>query len=538
MGSVSHFIKSKISTKFQAPGKEKPHLSSEEWVLVSLLGIYLLTVIWGLLADGTWDDDCVDRYYNTCQAFDHPQHFIGLWNRPLFVLLFALPVLLSKYAIITLMPAVSIITNYALYKAARLQNIRNAYLVIPFLTFQAFYFPISFSALAEPLAACIMAMGLLFHVKKKYLAFVIVGSLLPLARLELSPLLVFWLIILIQQKHWKIIPLLIVPTLLWNFAGTYFSGDPIWLLSQIFGQGDTVNRYGQTTFWSYFQRYIFVVGPVVFYFLLIGLFEQIYQRRLNLFVSIQFLVGFAIYVVFSWKLSLGQAAGFLRHLISLSPLAAYLALSGFNHWINSADENNTRIRNLFWSIIILLLTYAFLSKKLILHNLITPEAEYTNLLIISVLTLIFIGAIYFSKSFNSKTFQNYIISTIIVLTVGYTLITEPPDKNSSEEREIMKLISDWYVEYDVHRYKTYANHGWFYYANTLERFGDQFGQVTLANLNAAPDSAVVIWENHYSQRLRGDVPLDSLRNNPRFKEIHRLTSHETKFNAIVYQVIN
>ena len=538
MGSVSHFIKSKISTKFQAPGKEKPHLSSEEWVLVSLLGIYLLTVIWGLLADGTWDDDCVDRYYNTCQAFDHPQHFIGLWNRPLFVLLFALPVLLSKYAIITLMPAVSIITNYALYKAARLQNIRNAYLVIPFLTFQAFYFPISFSALAEPLAACIMAMGLLFHIKKKYLAFVIVGSLLPLARLELSPLLVFWLIILIQQKHWKIIPLLIVPTLLWNFAGTYFSGDPIWLLSQIFGQGDTVNRYGQTTFWSYFQRYIFVVGPVVFYFLLIGLFEQIYQRRLNLFVSIQFLVGFAIYVVFSWKLSLGQAAGFLRHLISLSPLAAYLALSGFNHWINSADENNTRIRNLFWSIIILLLTYAFLSKKLILHNLITPEPEYTNLLIISVLTLIFIGAIYFSKSFNSKTFQNYIISTIIVLTVGYTLITEPPDKNSSEEREIMKLISDWYVEYDVHRYKTYANHGWFYYANTLERFGDQFGQVTLANLNAAPDSAVVIWENHYSQRLRGDVPLDSLRNNPRFKEIHKLTSHETKFNAIVYQVIN
>lgn len=538
MGSVSHFIKSKISTKFQAPGKEKPHLSSEEWVLVSLLGIYLLTVIWGLLADGTWDDDCVDRYYNTRQAFDHPQHFIGLWNRPLFVLLFALPVLLSKYAIITLMPAVSIITNYALYKAARLQNIRNAYLVIPFLTFQAFYFPISFSALAEPLAACIMAMGLLFHVKKKYLAFVIVGSLLPLARLELSPLLVFWLIILIQQKHWKIIPLLIVPTLLWNFAGTYFSGDPIWLLSQIFGQGDTVNRYGQTTFWSYFQRYIFVVGPVVFYFLLIGLFEQIYQRRLNLFVSIQFLVGFAIYVVFSWKLSLGQAAGFLRHLISLSPLAAYLALSGFNHWINSADENNTRIRNLFWSIIILLLTYAFLSKKLILHNLITPEAEYTNLLIISVLTLIFIGAIYFSKSFNSKTFQNYIISTIIVLTVGYTLITEPPHKNSSEEREIMKLISDWYVEYDVHRYKTYANHGWFYYANTLERFSDQFGQVTLANLNSAPDSAVVIWENHYSQRLRGDVPLDSLRNNPRFKEIHKLTSHETKFNAIVYQVIN
>lgn len=538
MSSVSHSKKNIASTEAQAPAYAEPRLSSEEWVLVSLLGIYLLTVIWGLLADGTWDDDCVDRYYNTRQAFDHTQHFIGLWNRPLFVLLFAIPVLLSKYAIITLMPAVSIITNFTLYKAAKLQNNRNAYLVIPFLTFQAFYFPISFSALAEPLAACIMALGLLFYVQKKYLAFVIVGSLLPLARLELSPLLVFWFIILIQQKHWKIIPLLMVPTLLWNFAGTYFSGDPIWLYSQIIGQGDIVNRYGQTHFWSYFQRYIFVVGPVVFYFLLIGLFEQIYRRKLDLFVTTQFLVGFAIYVVFSWKLSLGQAAGFLRHLISLSPLVAYLALTGFNHWIHSIDEKNARIRSLVWSLIILLLTYAFLSKKLILHNLITPEPDYTNLLIISILTLIFIGAITFRKSFNSKPILNVIISTIIVLTVGYTLVTEPPDKNNSEEREIMTLISDWYVEYDVHRYKTYANHGWFFYANTLDRWSDRFGQVTLANLNSAPDSAVVIWENHYSQRLRGDVPLDSLRDNPRFKEIHKLTSHETKFNAIVYQVIN
>jgi len=535
---VSQSTTNEVLTESQVPGKVKPRLSSEEWVLVSLLGIYLLTVIWGLLADGTWDDDCVDRYYNTRQAFDHPKHFIGLWNRPLFVLLFALPVLLSKYAIITLMPVVSIITNYALYRAAKLQNIRNAYLVIPFLTFQAFYFPISFSALAEPLAACIMALGLLFYLEKKYVAFVIVGSLLPLARLELSPLLVFWLIILIQQKQWKIIPLLIVPTLLWNFAGTYFTGDPIWLYSQTFGQGQTANRYGQTSFWSYFQRYIFVVGPVVFYFFLIGLFEKIYQRRVDLFVSIQFLVGFFIYVVFSWKLSLGQAAGFLRHLISLSPLVAYLALNGFNQWFNSIHEKKARIRTLIGSIIILILTYVFLSEKLIIHHLIIPEADYANLLVISTLLLFFIGAIFFRKSIKVKTLLRYVVSTIIVLTIGYTLVTEPPDKNNSEEREIMKLLSDWYIEHDVYRFKTYANHGWFYYANTLDRSSDRFGQVTMANLEAAPDSAVVIWENHYSQRLRGDVPLDSLRNNPRFEELLKLTSHETKFNAIVFQVIN
>ena len=45
-------------------------------------------VIWGLLSDATWDDDCATRYYNARDAIQNPLQFISIWNRPLFVILF------------------------------------------------------------------------------------------------------------------------------------------------------------------------------------------------------------------------------------------------------------------------------------------------------------------------------------------------------------------------------------------------------------------------------------------------------------------
>ena len=53
-----------------------------------------------MLSDATWDDDCPGRYYNALLAFKDPKQFIGLWNRPLFMLLFALPLKLGRNIIV------------------------------------------------------------------------------------------------------------------------------------------------------------------------------------------------------------------------------------------------------------------------------------------------------------------------------------------------------------------------------------------------------------------------------------------------------
>ncbi len=531
--------------------KSKPQLSPKpaalemqpleldrKWVLLGLAAVYLLTVAWGLIAQAPWDDDCLARYYNVRNAFNEPTTFISLWNRPLFTFLFVLTLQFGKHIIVFQMAVFAVLTYFALYKAAKTFKMPNAYLIIPFTAFQTFFFPISYSALAEPLAACIIALGFLFYSRKQFLAFTLIGSLLPLARLELSPLLAFWALVLILEKQWKFIPLFVGPTLLWNFGGTYFRGDPIWLYSITLGKETVENKYGHTTFWHYFQRYNYVIGPVIFYYFMLGLFEKIYRRKPDWFVTLQFAAGFMIYVVFSWKLNLGHAAGFLRHLVALSPLAAILALQGFNLWIDVIADKKQKMRILIYSIVIIILTLLFFSKKLFWHHSITEDPEYVKLSIISLLTAVFaIGAYLGPTLFIKKQVRLGVTVMVVGLTIAYTLITEPPNKNFMPERQTMVKVSEWYVKNKLQNTKTYVNHTWFFYGQDLDKFDDNFAHVTQENLNKAEPGSIVIWESHYSHRLFGDVQLSYFENNPNFKEILRHRTSDNRFAVVVFQKV-
>jgi hypothetical protein len=178
---------------------------------------YLLSVICGLLADAPWDDDCIGRYSNTVNAIHDPKQFISLWNRPLFTLLFFLPMQLGQHAVTFIMPAICIVGAWYLYQSVKLSEIKNTWLVVPFFLFQTYFFSISRQALTEPLAATIIGMGLYFFLKKKYLLFVVIGALLPLARIELSFLFVIWAYLLIKEKQWIYIVFDAYYLILWTF---------------------------------------------------------------------------------------------------------------------------------------------------------------------------------------------------------------------------------------------------------------------------------------------------------------------------------
>ena len=94
---------------------------------------------------------------------------------------------------------------------------------------------------------------------------------------------------------------------------------------------------------------------------------------------------------------MGQAAGFLRHLVSLSPLAGFLALAGYNYWIDSVFEKYQKHRIFIYSLIIFVLTFLFLSKELVIHHIVGNEPEYIKLINILVLTFIFAIAAYISN---------------------------------------------------------------------------------------------------------------------------------------------
>ncbi|MFK7787656.1 MAG: tetratricopeptide repeat protein, partial [Crocinitomicaceae bacterium] len=304
---------------------------TETRLVIGLLLLYaVVNVIFGIYDKAPWDDDCVVRYYNALNAFNEPGKFISLWNRPLFMVLFAPVVQLGKWSIYVWMIILTVVGAYFLYKGMKKMGRGNAFMIVPFLLFQTYFFSISRNAESEPLAVLMICLGVYFLANKKWFWFALIGGLLPLARLELAALLIFWAYILFKEKQYKYILVLGVPMVLWNIAGGIIEGDFAYVFNKTFGKNESPNRYGHGTFGHYFQRYIYVVGPGLYTFFIIGIVAKIKRWNLDAFFFWQMVTGFFLYVLFSWKLDMGNAAGFLRNLLPLAPFTAVLALEGFN----------------------------------------------------------------------------------------------------------------------------------------------------------------------------------------------------------------
>ncbi len=320
-----------LRSAFQFEHQLKTNNPIEKYLVWFFLVVYTgVNLYFGFNEDATWDDDCPTRYYNTLNAFNEPHNFISVWNRPLFVLIFSPIVHLGRNSIFVSMVILTAVAAYYLYRGLKVQGIANAYMILPLLLFQTYFFTISRNAETEPISVALMCFGFYFLTKKNWLAFAIIGGLMPLARLELSVLLLFWGWYLLKETQYKYILVLGIPMVIWNLAGWLIEGDILYVINSTLGQENETNRYGHTTFGHYFQRYIYVVGPIIYLFFIIGLIDLIKRLKLDFFIFWQLVAGFFLYVVFSWKLNMGNAAGFLRNLIPLAPLTALVALEGFN----------------------------------------------------------------------------------------------------------------------------------------------------------------------------------------------------------------
>ncbi len=506
----------------------------EKKIAIALIVIsYIIYVAWGILSNGTWDDDCVGRYYNTIDAFNNPKHFIDLWNRPLFVVLFALPLQLGKFMIPVIMPAFSAISAWLLYKSARMLGLRHALLVVPFLLFQAFFIGIGRDAMTEPLAVTIISAGIYFSLKEKWMAFVLVGSLLPLARTELAVFLVLWAVVLLLKKQWKLVPFLATGIVLWNVGGWIIDGDPLYLYNAIFTNAAEENRYGHQAFNTYFSRYFYLVGPVVFFFLIQGLIDRILKKDFSLLILIQFIVGFWMYTIFAWKLTIGQSAGFLRNLLPLSPMVALIALYGYNFWLKGILLKKRKVLVILLAVITTAITAVFWRNNIKFHHKISDEFDLYNIPIVASLFLITVLMMFLYKKGDNRIMRVTLMAVVAVFLVGHTLVTEPPNANMNSERYLIEKVVGLHSRLGLDEAPAnYINHPWFYWSSGINRESSGYYTMTKENLKGAPVGSVVIWEKHYGNRLQGDVPLGNLTGDKSYVQLAQMYADD--MTKVVY----
>ncbi|MBK8341034.1 MAG: tetratricopeptide repeat protein [Flavobacteriales bacterium] len=554
-------------------------VEARRWPALVAISVYVLaSLIYGLMSEAPWDDDCVTRYFNALRAWSEPAQFFSIWNRPLFMLLFAPTAWIGKTAMMVEMVALGALAGWLLYRTLEKLGARHAWMVLPLLFFQTFYFSVSRNFLTEPLAVALICAGLYALVHRRFGWFALAGGLLPLARLELAALLPLWALVVVMQRQWLSLLWLGVPVMLLALGGALVKPDAglLWLMDETVGrEGD--NRYGHRDVWHYFQRYAFVVGPVLFYFLAIGAVERLARWRVDTMVVVQGLLMFALYVVFSWKLDVGNAAGFLRNLIPLTPLVAvwvqaWLLAIGRPAGLPdratpatiAAAEKQTgkhakgkakprpvatpaKQRWPWWptvrvhliSLAAVVLIHIYYSVVLENHHKLVREPDPANLVLAGALAaLLVLGTLLFCRRRVPMLLRNSLLVLVGVLMLGFTLHRERPNAHLSPERKGITELSRLYKDSYLRQYPLYANHTWFFWPDDLGYPGPNYRTLTKAAIQAAKPHAVFLWENHYAHRLSGDVSERWIKGRKDLVKLAELVSSDYRLSAYLFQKVD
>lgn len=488
--------------------------SEHKKVILLCLGLFILFGLFGFLSEGTHNDDDITRYLNSRAALHDGNQFLSRWNRPGFILLYFLPAQLGYWAVELLTALLSALTCYFVYRTAKVLGEDKAPLAAFFTAFQPFFFALSFSALTEPLGAFLLSASLYLLSSRRYFSSALVAAALPLARLELSIIVVLWAVRYVGARSWKSIIVLPLGVFAWNVAGFIATGDALYLLHEVFTGAERI--YDSVVFFHYPRGYIYIVGPIIFALSIIGLVNSIRRRQLVI-IWAGLLVMFAAYTYLSIGSSAGQAAGFLRYIVSISPLIALLALRGFHQWCKEKPSLTV--------VVILLASTAicwlFLSFKI--HAL-KPgqEPEYVKVAMLGIMTLAALVLRFFPKLLPWRRAGKVLPAFTVLLCISYNFSIGQVIR-LSPERQTIKKVADWYLENGLEDRVTLCNHDWFYYFTKLNHLDrDRHPLLTKENLKKAPPGAIAIWEGHYAHRLIGDVSSTDMQSFRTYRVLKRI----------------
>lgn len=481
----------------------------------------LLWIVFGRLAAGTMNDDDISRYFLVRRAYGEPGLLIHMWGRPLFMLLYVLPARLGYGGVEATTAIVSALTLLITARLARSAGVRSAVLAAAFTAFQPFVFRMGYSALAEPLAALCLALALWLGFTGRFALSALATGLLPLARLEMAPLVPLLLLPAIQARRWRVLPLAALPLVLWSLGGTVAEGDPFWLPNALV-HGRMTRSLKPLEVSNYFRSFPLVTGGVLLPLFLIGLVRRgrldDLERRRDL-MRAAFGLQFIVLVLLGWeKIPFGASIGYLRHFVAVGPLVGVLAAHGLDRW-EARDTARERTllfaagtAGLLWAVAM----HLFRAERFVWEHPSNLAAEpwiwsagglagYAWLLWAHLVPRPARGAVF------------------AALAAAAVLVAEPP-MGLNPERAAVKHIVEAAREPRYAGRIVAANHPWFAFLDGGDpRDTTRYAPMTQESLASLPVNSLVAWDSHFSHRLSGNVPFDYFKTH---RDEYRLLTRE------------
>jgi hypothetical protein len=504
-----------------------------------ILGLGAICLLVGLFyafnSPGTYQDDDVDRYYMARQALSDPELLLHGWGMPMALALFAVPARIAGYAGVEVTTVV-ISTGAAvmLGLAAQAVGLAFPWLAVLFLFFQPLFLELSYSALGEPMAALILSGVLWAWYRGRRDRAVVLSGFLPLARIDAGVLTVITLIAGWRHVGWGSRIGALVPVFLWNAAGFATTGE----LFYVFGAGGTRPFHSLGPL-HYLQNPLAIVGSVTAFFFVWALVargsgvDDADENNRFPFFSVCLAAGHLLVLsILAWEsLPFGRSIGFLRHAVASAPAVALVAVWGVGSWL-SLSPRRVVVRILFaavWTVMVA----AFLSHELAGHAIVGEERLEYQWWITGSLGVVGLALVW--KRLSSA--RPWIAAAVGALACALVLMTVRPIELDPERKAIQAAV-DYLGEFQMDKSVVHTNHPWFVFLTERDRYDKTLTPLlTKEAIAEAKPGSLILWENHYGNRLTGDVPVGFLRENPRFERLLELTAGEAgNFRVVIFRI--
>lgn len=252
------------------------------------------------------------------------------WGRPLWSAALCLP---AQGGLLVSKVFCALYAAWALFETWRLARLvlpHAALLAIPAMGLQFHFFALAGDNMTEPLFALVFAVAYRKWLEERFVASLLLASLLPLARPEGFFLGVLWGCFVLAsrlplpRKLWYP-ALLLGGTVLWSLGGLVADGDILFIKHHWPGNWVPGDVYGRGRLFHYVLQWPLWTGAALLPPFLAGLWAFAAGRpRIHL---VTFAFFFLLHTILWWK-GLFGSIGYLRYFVCIAPLIALFTAEG------------------------------------------------------------------------------------------------------------------------------------------------------------------------------------------------------------------